>query len=300
MSSPVAPASASIKSTDVSIPSADGLLLGGLLFEPTIPARAAVQLNMATGAGRGYYVPFARYLAEHGFVVCLWEYRGGKYSRPVPLRDSGYRFLDYGTKDMPAVLDWLEARFPGLPLLLVGHSVGAQQVGFMPNLHKLRGLVAVATSVGYWGYMPLGYRLKTHFFFHLFSPLSHLLVGYNAAGRWGIMEDLPRGVVDDWRRWCSVPDYFFDKRFVGQLPPHQYHKYTFPVAVFWTTDDPISNSRSVPQFWQHVRSTQDITIHRLEPAALGVRAIGHFGFFRRHMRTTFWPQVVAALDGMLA
>jgi predicted alpha/beta hydrolase len=192
------------------IPARDGLPLGALLFRPP-----AGQLNPATGANRRYYEPFARYLAEAGLAVCLWDYRGAQHSRPVPLTQATYRFADYGTLDMPAVLAWLEARFPGRPLLALGHSVGGQQVGLLPNVHKLAGLVAVATSVGYWKYMPLGYRLKTHFFFHLFSPLSPALLGYNAAGRWGIMEDLPRGVVRDWRRWCSVPDYYFDPRFAA-------------------------------------------------------------------------------------
>jgi hypothetical protein len=75
--------------------------------------------------------------------------------------------------------------------------------------------------VGYWRYMPLGYRLRIHFFLHVFSTLSHALLGYNAAGRWGIMENLPRGVVRDWQRWCSVPTayyYYFDPRFAADLP----------------------------------------------------------------------------------
>jgi predicted alpha/beta hydrolase len=282
------------------IPARDGLPLGALLYLPPggqVP-RAAVQLNPATGAKRRYYEPFAAYLAGQGFAVCLWDYRGAEHSRPVPLAQASYRFADYGTLDMPAVLDWLETRFPGRPLLVLGHSVGAQQVGLMPNVHKLAGLVAVATSVGYWRYMPLGYRLKTHFFFHLFSPLSHALLGYNAAGRWGIMEDLPRGVVQDWRAWCSVPDYYFDPRFAPQLPPHEYQRLQFPVSVYWATDDPIANARSVPRFWQHVRSAAGIALHRLVPAELGVREIGHFGFFRRGLRPTLWPRLVADLARM--
>lgn len=284
--------------TPITIATADGVPLGALLFEPAAAPRAVVQLNPATGAARRYYEPFARYLAENGFAVCLWDYRGGAHSRPVPLAQATYRFADYGARDMPAVLDYLETRYPGRPLLLVGHSVGGQQVGFMPNAHKLHGLVAVATSVGYWGFMPLGYRLKAHVYFHLFSPLSHWLLGYSAGRRLRMMEDLPCGVVDDWRRWCSVPDYFFDPRFAAGLPPHCFGALPFPVAVFWATDDPISNARSVPRFWQHVGSPAGIALHRLTPAALGVRAIGHFGFFRRYLQGTFWPLVLAELTRM--
>lgn len=282
------------------IPALDGLPLGALLFRPPagqVP-HAAVQLNAATGATRRYYEAFARYLAGAGFAVCVWDYRGGAHSRPVPLARAPYRFADYGTLDMPAVLDWLEARFPGRPLLAVGHSVGAQLVGLMPNVHKLAGLVAVATGVGYWKYMPWGYRLKTHFFFHVFTPLSHALLGYNAGRRWGIMEDLPKGVVQDWRAWCSDPDYLFAARFAAGLPPLHYQDLRFPVSVYWATDDPIASARSVPRFWQHVRSAAGITLHRLVPAALSVKGIGHFGFFRRELQPALWPRLLADLESM--
>ncbi|WP_210517789.1 alpha/beta hydrolase family protein [Hymenobacter terricola] len=297
---PVAVAIAGPEPEAHTIPARDGLPLGALLFLPPNGQGplAAVQLNPATGAKRRYYEPFAAYLAAQGFAVCLWDYRGAAHSRPVPLAQAPYRFADYGTLDMPAVLDWLEARFPGRPLLVLGHSVGAQQVGLMPNANKLAGLVAVGTGVGYWNYMPLGYRLKTHFFFRIFSPLSHALLGYNAGGRWGIMEDLPRGVVQDWRAWCSVPDYYFDPRFAAQLPPHHYQDLRFPVSVYWATDDPIASARSVPRFWQHVRSAAGIELHRLVPAELGVRGIGHFGFFRRGLRAPLWPRLLADLTQM--
>jgi len=292
-----APASAPEAHT---IPALDGLPLGALLFLP--PAgrapHAAVQLNPATGAHRRYYEPVAQYLAAAGFAVCLWNYRGTEHSRPVPLAQARYRFTDYGTLDMPAVLDWLEARFPSLPLLVLGHSVGGQQVGLMPNVHKLAGLVAVGSSGGYCNDMPLGYRLKTYFFLHIFSPLSHALLGYNAASRWGIMEDLPRSVVQDFRNWCHVPDYYFDARFAADLPPHQYHSLRLPVSVYWASDDPLSNARSVPRFWGHVHSAASIAMHRLVPAELGVKSIGHFGFFRRGLRTSLWPRLLADLNQM--
>lgn len=71
MTSALAPAPAPEAHT---IPALDGLPLGALLFRPAASQaiRAVVQLNPATGAKRGYYEPFAHYLAEAGFAVCLW------------------------------------------------------------------------------------------------------------------------------------------------------------------------------------------------------------------------------------
>lgn len=281
------------------IPCADGVQLSAELWMPDGPVRGVVQLNPATGATRAYYWPFAQFLAGHGFAVCLYDYRGSGGSAPLSLRGCTYRFLDYGTLDMPAVLDWLDAHFAGLPKYVVGHSVGGQQVGFMPNHRKIKGMVTMASATGYWGYMPLGYRLKTHFFFHLFSPLSHALAGYNAGRRFGIMEDLPRRVVTEWRAWCSVPDYFFDPRFFGKtVPSGFFDALTFPIRVYWATDDPIANRESVPRFWHHVRSTNGIELVRLTPAQVDAPAIEHFGFFRRAFANTIWQMILNDLAVM--
>ena len=174
--------------------------------------------------------------------------------------------------------------------------MGAQQIGLSPNNHLIDGLVAVATSVGYPAYMPLGYRLQTYYFFWIFTPISQFLKGYVACKKFGIMEDLPSGVARDWRAWCSKPDYFFDPKFYGKsVPTGNYDRLSFPIAVFAASDDPISNQKSVPRFWGHVKSSLPITFTWYDPAILGQKAIGHFGFFRKENRESIWEDTLDAL-----
>lgn len=283
------------------IPALDGYPLAARLLLPDGEPKVVVQLNGGTAIVKEFYGSFARFLVENGYAVCLWDYRGTGESAPPSLRGFSARMLDWGTRDMPAVLDFLDERFPALPKLVFGHSAGGQQVGFMPNLDKLSGLVCFATSSGYWGFMPAGYRLKTHFFFRGVVPVSNALLGYTAARRLGIMEDVPRGVAYEWRDWCSRPDYFFYEKFFGKtVPKGRFSALPFPVKVFWATDDPISNARSVPAFWQHVRSAQSLDVEALRPADFGMQTIGHFGLFRKTARETLWPKALAALEAMLA
>jgi len=56
---------------------------------------------------------------------------------------------DWGVLDMPAALAWLAERFPRLPLVTVGHSVGGQLIGCMPNQARARAHLMLATSTGY-------------------------------------------------------------------------------------------------------------------------------------------------------
>lgn len=283
----------------ISVQCADGITLRGVLLLPATP-KAIVQFNCGTGAKKEFYLPFLEFLAQHGFACCLWDYRGSGESA-VELKDCNFSFLDYGRQDMTAIKRYLQHRFASLPYLIVGHSAGGQQVGFMEDLEGIKGLLAFAVSTGYLSYMPLSYRLLSAHFFYLFSPVSVLFKGYIASKSFGIMEDLPKKVVQQWRDWCEKPDYFFNEKFYGKsVPVGKFKQYDFPVHVYWTTDDPISNEQSIPAYWNNIEN-QDITsIQKITPEEMGQKKIGHFGFFRKQMRDTLWQDALKKLESFLA
>ena len=277
----------------------DGVKLAAILFEPEKP-KAAVQLNIGTGAKKEFYIPFAKFLVEHHYAVCTFDYRGTCESAPASMKDCRYNYIEYGTQDMPAVMDFLDARYPTIPKLIVGHSVGGMNFGLMPNYQKIKGLVAVGSGSGYWRNMFLGYRLQTLFFFKIFSPLSILLKGYVTAKRFGIMEDLPRNIVTDWAAWCSVPNYFWDEKFFGKtVPEGHYHELTFPIAHFWASDDPIANEKNVPLLLQNFKTCKGLSSEKLVPADFGAKKIEHFGFFKREFKDTIWVKILHKLDDFI-
>ncbi len=284
----------------ITIKCKDGLSLQGYLLIPP-KAKAVIQFNAATGAKKEFYLPFLNYLADQGYLCCLWDYRGSGESAPAQLKDCTYTLRDYGILDMTAVKAYLQQRFPDLPLLLFGHSVGGQQVGFMEDLEGVKGLLAFAVSTGYVPHMPFYYQLHSYFFFYLFSPISIFLTGFVKAKPFGIMENLPRNVVREWRAWCRKSNYFFHPDFLGKdVPSVHFKNYDFPVQVFYATDDPISNKRSVPTFWENIESSKGIQFTTLEPSEFGVKEIGHFGFFKKSMAKKLWPMALAKLDAFLA
>src|SRR5579883_2471388 len=68
----------------VEIRATDGQRLAASVFQPTRPRAGApaVVVNSATGVRRDYYAPFARFLAERGYTVVTYDYRGIGGSRP--------------------------------------------------------------------------------------------------------------------------------------------------------------------------------------------------------------------------
>lgn len=277
----------------------DGVILNGIILKPKSP-KAIVQFNGGTATKKEFYLPFLSYLAENGYTCCLWDYRGSGYSAPETLKGCQYNYRDYGQKDMPAIKKYLQTEYPNLPLLLFTHSVGGQQVGFTDNLEDYKGMVGFAVSTGYAPNMPLTYRIQSHYFFYLFTPLSNLIFGYLKAKKFGYMEDLPENVVNEWRSWCSKEYYFFDKEFAGKtISVRGFKNIPFPIHIFWAPDDPISNEKNIKNFWKHINSTEAITLEKLNLTKYGIRKIEHFGFFKRKMKEKIWPLGLNKLDSFL-
>lgn len=289
-----------MKRENIQIPCADGTLLAGELLIPDAP-KAVIQFNAGTAAKRGVYMNFLTYLCGQGFLCCIWDYRGSGQSKKGSLKKSSITYSDYGTKDMPAVKSWLDQRFPDLPLFIVGHSTGGQQIGFMPNWQGIKGAVLLGVSSGYFKYMPLAYRLKALFFFYGVVPTSNLVKGYVAASALKLMEDLPTPVAREWRDWLTAPDYLFDSRFYGKtVPQGGFREFDFPIHNIHATDDSISTPANIENFWKHVESSAGITFERAVPASMGLERIDHFGYFKSALQEPLWRTVAEKLDGWLA
>lgn len=279
----------------------DGVLLKGVLIVPESP-KAVVQFNAGTAIHSAFYRPFLQYLAQQGYLCCSWDYRATGQSLAGSLAQvAHYRYSDYGRFDMPAVKRYLRNQYPDLPFFLLGHSAGGQQIGLMPDLDGVCGMIGFAAASGYLKAMPCLYLPKAYFFFYLFSPVSTALTGYVKAKPFKIMENLPAGVVKEWRDWCSRRDFLFDADIYGKsIPKGHYGALTFPVHIYWASDDPLAVQKNIENFWSHVHSTRGIAFTRLDAKDTPLKKIDHSGFFRRALADTLWHDVCRRLDNWLA
>lgn len=281
---------------NIEFTAADGTLLKGQVITSASP-KAVVLLNPGTATKTSFYQPFAQFLAEHGYHVMLWNYRGFCESRTQALKGSDIRFSDIGLKDIPAAITKAQALFGDLPLYCVGHSAGGQQIGFAENCNQLQGMVSLAVSTGYFGEMPLAYRLQAQLFFKVITPISNALFGYVRAAKLNIMEDLPPQLAKQWGQFCGKKDFFFDPVFAKAIPElGHYRTFNFPVHVFTADDDEISTAANTQNLWKHIRSTQPIEFTRYRAADFPKKAVGHFGYFRK-ANQPIWQDVLTKLDG---
>lgn len=277
----------------LTIPARDGYPLDALVVAPSAEPRGALVLNGATGVPKAFYRRFARYAAEQGYAALLYDYRGVGGSRPKALRGFGATMRDWGERDMPGALAWLHGRYAGLPLYAVGHSVGGQLLGLMPNHALLSAAALVAVSTGHWRGMPPGFGLYTLAMLRLVFPLTVGAWGYLPARLMGMGEDLPAGVAREWAAWCLHPRYLagFFGRTVRQ---HHYDQFRAPLLWLTFADDPIATPRNVPPM-QRFYGAATVEARLIRPADVGLGAIGHLGFFREQGRARLWPDALAWL-----
>lgn len=282
-----------VEAEDLTLQTADGQRLAARLFRGPAPRRA-VLVSSGTGFPQGFYDRFARHLAARGAMVLTYDFRGIGGSRPADLAAMAMDYTDWGRLDMPAALEALAERAPGLPLVHVGHSVGGHFVGFMPNHARIDRHAFVAVGSGYWGHHHRTYNPLELFFWFGYGPWSLMRHGYVKGGSLWRGADLARGVFETWRRWCLHPRYFADE-LAGPLQPHAFGEVSAPIRSWVFPDDPIATPRTGAEMLALYPAAPSSLVVR-SPADYGVRRIGHEGAFRRGLEP-LWDEIGDWLDG---
>jgi predicted alpha/beta hydrolase len=278
---------------DTTIAARDGFALAATVFTPESAPRAVVLINSATAVPRRLYRGFAACLAERGCAVLTYDYRGTGGSRPRSLRRFPARMRDWAALDAAGAIDHVRAVWAALPLRVVGHSFGGQAVGLVPNNSEIERALLVAAQSGYWRFYltPLE-RARVWAMFNLVLPPVARVLGY-APGWLGIGEDLPRGVVLEWRGWCMRKGFFFDDATLDALA--NFSRYSGPLRAIGIDDDPWATRPAIEALVAHFTGAEVQRV-QIEPRRLGVDRIGHFGFFRREHRDTLWRDAADWLE----
>ena len=264
------------------------------LFEPDRAPSMQVVVGAAMGVPQRRYAEFAGWLAGQGVRVLTFDYRGhgdslkllqGKSPRHVRAT------LDDWRADYEAAVQHLHALAPDVPLLLIGHSLGAQLPGLFERTDHIAGLLGVATGSGYWRHNAPQLRRRALFMWHGLVPLLTPLFGYFPGKRIGAVGDLPAGVIRQWRRWCLHPRYSGAE---GAAALARYGAVRFPIRALSITDDEMMTLPGT-QSLLALYANAPQRIDRVHPAEHGAERIGHLGWFQPRFADTLWPYTLTAL-----
>jgi alpha-beta hydrolase superfamily lysophospholipase len=137
-------------SSSFSYPSADGTQIAAYRWDPAAEPRAAVQLTHGMGEHARRYEHVATALTDAGFVVYAQDQRGhGASADPERLGDLGEGGWTALVDDIGLLSARIRTEHPGLPLILLGHSMGsfAVQQYLLDHSENVDGVALTGTAV---------------------------------------------------------------------------------------------------------------------------------------------------------
>lgn len=271
---------------DEAVTTQDGTQLAAR-FHEAADAVGTVLIVSAMGVSQSFYDRLARWLATQRFNVVTFDYRGVGRSRRGPLRGFRADVFDWARLDTAAMVDAAADRAPSLPLTWIGHSLGGQIFPFVPNHHRVAKVITVASGSGYWRENAPGLRRVVWWMWYIAAPVSLKLFGYFPGRRLRKIGDLPHGVMSQWRRWCLDPEYVVGAE--GEMARAAFAAVRTPMTSLSFTDDEYMSARNVESLHGfYANAPQSRT--RLAPEQVGMRRVGHFGFFRSTAEAPLWRE----------
>lgn len=253
-------------------------------YKPTSDFDTVVLIIPATGVKQSFYSRFANYLCSQNVAVFTFDYGGIGDSKMADLRLFDTTVVNWGKFDLEAVMNHIKSLYGNKKLVVVAHSLGGQIIGLAPSSVDIDKIIFIAVQSGYWKYWKGFGRLKMLAAWYFLFPVFTKLYGYMPSSKVSSMEDLPKSVALQWRKWCLSPNYLFDH--MEDLETY-YDKIKCPLVSYSTDNDEFAPKEAVDWLTTKYKNCVRKRIH-LKSEQIGVKHIGHFGFFKIKFKDSIW------------
>ena len=267
------------------IETSNGHKLSSTFYLPDGEMIGAVIIVPAMGVTQKYYASFASWLKCRGYMVVTFDYSGTGLSQSGKLKNISVTITDWAKFDCTAMVNAVSKQADGKPIYWIGHSLGGQLLGMVPNLHLVTKAVSVASGSGYWLDNVPSLKWRVWWLWYFVVPLTTRIYGYFPGKRLRKVGDLPRGVMNQWRKWCLNPDYMVGAE--GEEIREKYRNVTTPIFSFSFTDDELMSKKNIDSL-NSFYVTSKIETSRITPEQIGAKRIGHFGFFKAKFEDSLW------------
>ncbi len=282
-----------IERENLMISAPDRFCLAATLFRAPHEDAPLVIIAAATAVQRSYYGKFAQFLSQNGFHALTFDYCGIDGSRPASLKGFRAEMHEWGELDFAGVIHWSKEVLAPPQIFFVGHSVAGQIFPFAENNHHVSAAYFVASQSAYWKLWDGKERATVFAFWHFSIPFATKLFGYLPGWVLGNGEDLPAGVAREWARWARHPDYLLSHDFSVW---EKFQRVDIPLKFVSFSDDTLIAPKRAVQAIASWYGSTDKEHRHIHPEEIGVKAIGHFGFFRETFRATLWQDALAWLQ----
>lgn len=273
----------------LTLETSDHIFLSVSVFEPKLGNKKLVLINSATGVKQQIYFAISQYLADHGFTVITYDYRGIGESKPKVMTNFDANMRIWGAMDFKTITDYIQENYPHYNTYCVGHSVGALILGMNPDSVIFKKFVFVATQDAALSNLKLGVAATAVIAFGVALPLLTRFYGYFPAQRFGLGESLPKNVGYDWRT------LILDRKSLTKLYEKLGEDYSKdlcqPVTVLFAEDDSWITMKGMQKLLKKTYSNLKASLQELKVVDSPKKNIGHINFFRSYNKN-FWSIIL--------
>ncbi|WP_299074879.1 alpha/beta fold hydrolase [uncultured Paraglaciecola sp.] len=277
----------------VTLKTTDKTQIQGYWFTPNhsdnMLIKGKIVIASAMGVSQRYYQPVAKWLTEQGFCVLTFDCNGMGESKDRHLKEYQCDILDWVKQDYSAALKFVINQDCGAPIYWLGHSLGGQVFPLVENIQKVNKVITVSSGTGYWKRNAPALRNKAPLLWYFLLPLTTALLGYFPGKKLGIVGDMPKQVMLQWRRWCLHPDYCVGVE--SESVKEKFLTIDIPLVSITFSDDEMlsaTNMQDLHALFGH----QNKAIKNYHPQDMGEKRIGHLGFFREKFKENLWPKLL--------
>ena len=260
-------------------------------YTPQNPNNYCVIIASATGVKQNYYKNFAQFLSENHYTVYTFDYGGIGESRNKPLSKFKTTASAWAQNDFESIVKYVKDKNPESKLFIITHSIGGQLLGLVPSNDLFKGVIMVASQSGSWIHWKGFDRIKMQLVWYAILPIFVKIFGYLPSKRFTRMENLPKGMVLEWSKWCKSPNYHFD--YIKNVKDH-YGKINCPIVAYSIENDFYAPIPAVDWISSQFKNAQTKRIH-LENKNFDGKKIGHFGVFQKKFSDNIWYMLLQNL-----
>ncbi len=279
----------------IQIPTIDGYSLSSIVYQQngSINKKKVLIVNSATAVDKKLYHHYATFMAENGYQVITYDYRGIASSRPKKLRGFKASFTEWGQKDFSGVINFAKKEFPDHKIVTLGHSIGGTIIGMTERNNEISGIINIAAQTAYYKDWSKDQKTKIYFLWHIVFPMITKLYGYFPGKSLGMLEDIPKGVIDQWHTRRKQTDMKIQMEATGMQ--FFYDDCTAKLLTLGIEDDPIGTEKAIKRI-HDLFEKSDKELEMIKLASVPTHKIGHFGFFSRKLKDPLWIKTLKWFD----
>lgn len=259
------------------------------IFEPEISNGKLLLINAATGVKQQVYFSFAKYIADAGFTVITYDYRGIGESKPQKMRGFEASMRIWGTVDFKTVTDFIRENYQAYTKFCLGHSVGALILGMNEDSVLFEKFIFVATQDAYIGHLSWKVALTAAVGFGLALPVTVILKGYFPAHRFGLGESLPKGTAYDWR--TLILHKKSTSRLYEKIDSDVSKNLNQKTLIIHAEDDAWVTMKGMESLMSNAYPNLKKTYREIKISESPKEEIGHINFFRSYNKN-LWKIVL--------